>query len=65
MQKLNREIMMQQSLYDLLCRINDGIKVGCDCILEVFGDAPSDERCEMYGGKCNECIADYLNEYPF
>lgn len=64
MEKRNRDKLMEQSLYDLLCSINDGIKVGCDCILEVFGDAPSDERCEMSGGKCDKCIQNWLNSFP-
>lgn len=68
--KRNREILMQQSLYDLLIKIQEGIESQnaheeYPCVLSAIEGNMLMKRCEMYGGKCNDCIADYLNEFPF
>lgn len=66
--KRNREILMEQSLYDLLVSMNEQLdkNTHCVCIMECFmqsGDA--EERCKEFSYKCTECIADWLNEFPF
>ena len=75
----NRDRIMQQSMYDLLCSMNKRANPKM-CVLDLLGDKQS--RCNKYicenykhGCRnsceeeykcCNQCIADYLNEeYPF
>lgn len=70
MPKRNREILMQQSLYDLLCSMN-GRAMPRVCVIQMLNDTGMRDRCERYTNiavkfdDCNKCIADYLNEYPF
>lgn len=67
MPKRNREKLMEQSLYDLIVKINAGMLAGYDCIMDVFDESPESvaKRCGENGANCGKCIADYLNEYPF
>jgi hypothetical protein len=67
MPKRNREILMQQSLYDLLVKINTGMLAGYDCIMDVFDDAPESvaKRCGENGANCEKCLQSWMNEYPF
>jgi hypothetical protein len=74
MPKRNREKLMEQSMYDLLCKINDGMKENWQwkpCIMSALGFDFFEraDRCRKYGEaenkRCGDCIADYLNEYPF
>lgn len=78
MPKRNRERIMEQSMYDLLCSMNENAMPKI-CVLALLGDKRG--RCERYTCKkselgcinnctenykcCKQCIADYLNEYPF
>jgi hypothetical protein len=74
--KRNREKLMEQSLYDLLCSMNKR-SMPHRCVLQLIDDKESARtRCDRYEGEypacvspeygcCNQCIADYLNEYPF
>ena len=67
MPQRNRDKIMQQSLYDLLCWMNDNINHDEVCIMDTL-KAYTGARCAKYssGKCCNQCIADYLNEeYPF
>ena len=74
MPKRNREILMEQSLYDLLCKINDGMKENWQwkpCIMSALGFDFFEraDRCRKYGEagnkRCTDCIAEWLNEFPF
>lgn len=68
--KRNREILMEQSLYDLLCSMNNRAMPRV-CVIQMLNDTGIRDRCERYSGKsptkadCEKCIADYLNEHPF
>ena len=66
MPQRNRERIMQQSLYDLLCWMNDNINDYEVCIMDALR-AYTGERCAKYswGKRCKECIAAWLNEFPF
>lgn len=68
MPKSNRKIIMEQSLYDLLCAMNEQLDKNATsvCIMGCFmqtGDAL--ERCVKFCCKCTDCIQSWLNEYPF
>lgn len=67
MQKRNREILMQQSMYDLLIKINSGMLAGYDCIMDVFDESPESvaKRCGENGANCEKCLQNLLNEFPF
>lgn len=64
MPQRNRDRIMQQSLYDLLCDMNKQLQANPPCIMTSFGIENRDERCKEYG-KCDKCIQAWLNEYPF
>lgn len=65
-QKRNRERIMAQSLYDLLCSMNDNLNHNDTCIMDAL-KAYTGDRCKQYGSgkECGKCIADWLNEFPF
>ena len=67
MPKRNREKLMEQSLYDLLCMMNANIRTYPSelCVMIALGCKDRDERCREHEADCGKCIADYLNEYPF
>ena len=70
MPKRNREKLMEQSLYDLLIKIQDGIESQnaheeYPCVLSAIEGNMLMKRCEMYSGKCEMCIQNWLNDYPF
>lgn len=67
MPKRNREKLMEQSLYDLLVKINDGMLVGYDCIMDVFYESPENvaKRCGENGANCEKCLQSWMNEDPF
>lgn len=67
MPKRNREILMQQSLYDFLVKINAGMLDGYDCIMDVFDESPDGvaKRCGENGANCEKCLQEWLNEFPF
>lgn len=51
-------------LYDLLVKINAGMLVGYDCIMDVFDELPGSvaERCEKNGANCEKCLRSWMNE---
>ena len=59
----NREWLREQSEYDLLCGMNDNINHDEVCIMDVL-KAYTGARCAKYscGKRCQDCIADWLNE---
>ena len=69
MPQRNRERIMQQSLYDLLCSMNEQLdKNSCNklCIMECFMHSiEAWKRCAKFGDNCKECIQAWMNEYPF
>lgn len=67
MQKRNRDKLMEQSFYDLLCMMNANLRtkpIFAPCIMAALG-VDRMERCMKHKADCDKCIADYLNEYPF
>ena len=77
MPQRNRERIMQQSLYDLLVSMNtritdDAGALGVDlCVMNgLLEYGQTVERCRKYCVEsfrtgCKDCIAAWLNEYPF
>lgn len=67
MPKRNREKIMEQSLYDLLVKINTGMLAGYDCIMDVFDESPESvaKRCGENGANCEKCLQNWLNEFSF
>ena len=66
MPKRNREKLMEQSLYDLLCKMNERLndmnhESRAYCILDLL-DASFDCKDST---KCEDCIQAWMNEYPF
>ena len=60
--KRNRENLMEQSLYDLLCDMNANFMNGNPhCVLEAI----KGEIMICKHESCNHCIAEWLNEFPF
>lgn len=66
-QKRNRERIMNQSLYDLLCMMNANIRTYPSglCIMDALGDKERDRRCMKHDANCEKCLQEWLNEYPF
>ena len=70
MQKRNRDKLMEQSLYDLLCKMNEAMKKLQDdghlvCVLDALGVERGYCKHCVTGIECNECIAQWLNSFPF
>ena len=65
--KRNRDKLMQQSFYDLLCMMNANIMTYPSgmCVMDALGDKERDRRCMTHDAYCDKCIADWLNEFPF
>lgn len=63
----NREKLLEQSMYDLLVKINAGMLAGYDCIMDVFDESPESvaKRCGENGANCEKCLQSYMNEEPF
>lgn len=64
-QKRNREKLLEQSLYDLLVKMNEQLDKNnmAACIMVCFMEtAEAEKRCRA---KCEDCIAAWLNEFPF
>lgn len=70
MPKRNRNKIMEQSIYDLLCSMNNRAMPRV-CVIQMLNYTGIRDRCERYSDKaptkadCEKCIADFLNEYPF
>lgn len=66
--KRNREILMQQSLYDLLFKMNETMKKLQDaghrvCIIDALGVESG--YCKGVSSDCGKCLQNWLNEFPF
>lgn len=57
----NREKLSKTNIFDLLCRIDKGIKQKATCVIETLDKHNACERCEL-GKNCGKCIAEWLNE---
>lgn len=59
--KRNRDLIMEQSMYDLLCDMNASFMNGePHCVLEAITGANMICKHES----CKQCIADWLNSFP-
>lgn len=64
----NRERLLNTSLCDTLCGMNDKIRMACDyapCIMNGFmSNSEANKRCEKhgFGERCRDCISAWLNE---
>lgn len=60
----NRDKLFKLCTYDLLCRINNGLRnidAGDVCVLDVLnGHYAHSEYC--YKNQCDKCILEYLDE---
>ncbi len=67
MAQRNRDKLLQQSFYDLLCAMNDNLRAfNSACVMiGLIGYDKKVIRCYEHKADCEKCIADYLNEYPF
>ena len=76
-QKRNRERLQEQAMYDMLLSMNkritdDAGAFGVDlCVMNgLLNYGETVERCKKYclesfRSGCEQCIADWLNEFPF
>lgn len=69
MPKRNSEIIMEKSLYDLLCTMNARLRTNTEpmpCIMTALGAGKAREnRCRGFKAECDKCVSDWLNEFPF
>lgn len=70
--KRNREIIMEQAMYDMLLSMNKNLidRQNDDddfrCIMDALGIKDIYTRCNIvYRRKCDKCIEEWLNEFPF
>ena len=62
MKKRNRQIIMEQSIYELLCDMNASFMNGNpNCVLEAI----TGEIMICKHESCNHCIAEWLNDFQF
>lgn len=66
----NRDILNEQCMYDLLCKMNMRAMPNV-CVIQMLNKTGIRDRCERYTDRavthadCEKCIADWLNEFPF
>ena len=73
MPKRNREIIMEQSMYDMLCMMNANLRTQIHhypmaleqpCIMTAIGVKERKARCRDFGADCDKCIQSWLNDFP-
>ena len=73
MPKRNREIIMEQSMYDMLCMMNANLRtlithypmaLEQPCIMTALGVKDRKSRCRDFGADCDKCLQDWLNDFP-
>ena len=67
-QKRNREKLMEQSLYDLLCSMNENLRsFNSSCVMiGLIGYDKKVIRCYEHKADCEKCLQSWLNdEHPF
>ena len=60
-----REMLLQTSEYDTLCRMNANLRTSktfAPCIMTALGVKMRSVRCMKHNGDCAECIREWLNE---
>lgn len=64
MKKRNRERIMEQSLYDLLCAMNENLKAfGRSCVMiGLIGYDKKVIRCYEHKADCEKCLQSWMNE---
>lgn len=64
MKKRNRERIMEQSLYDLLCAMNGNLKAfGRSCVMiGLIGYDKKVIRCYEHKADCEKCLQSWMNE---
>ena len=61
LKQTNRQKLLSMSEYDLLCKMNDNIRIyNPKCVLDLISSYASN-RCANYD-ECEDCIAKWLNE---
>lgn len=67
MPKRNRDKLHDQSLYDLLCSMNANLReFSRSCVMiGLIGYDKKVTRCYEYKCKCDKCLQNWLNEFPF
>lgn len=63
----NRDKLMQQSMYDFLCMLNENLRAfNSACVMiGLIGYDKKIERCYEYKCKCEKCLQEWLNEFQF
>ena len=68
MPKRNREKLMEQSLCDMLCTMNENLRTNktfAPCIMTALGEKVRMARCLEHKADCEKCLQSWLNECPF
>lgn len=67
MGKKNRDKLMQQSMYDFLCKMNANLRAfSSTCVMiGLIGYDKKVIRCYEYKCKCDQCLQSWMNEDPF
>lgn len=67
MPKRNRDKLLEQSMYDFLCMMNDNLQAfNNTCVMiGLIGYDKKVIRCYEYKHKCDECLQSFMNEDPF
>lgn len=61
----NRDKIMQQSMYDMLLKMNEWLikNTACVCVMECFMQSQeAEERCVQ---DCEKCLQSWMNEDPY
>ena len=65
--KRNRDLIMEQSLYDLLCMMNVNLMAfNSTCVMiGLIGYDKKVIRCYEHKADCEKCLQSWLNEFLF
>lgn len=68
--KRNQDRLREISLYDLLIRMQTELDYAIEhdetpCIMNLLGENIVGLRCTRYNRNCEQCVQDWMNEYPF
>lgn len=59
----NRERLIKTAMYDFICSINANLRPFMTCVITgIIGYDKKIVRCYNYKCRCDECIADWLEE---
>jgi hypothetical protein len=75
MGKRNRDKLLEQSMYDMLLKMNENLRENLSrttfltCIMDaLYSDYSGYERimrCKKHKYKCDQCLQSWMNEQPF